>query len=62
VSAIRWDRTPDRTTWQASTPGMVVTKLSSGMWVGVVGDARSPEFSTRLLAQRWAERRAGGAR
>jgi hypothetical protein len=57
----RWERTPDRNTWCASTPGRIltVTKLANGKWQAVVNDARSPELNTRVLAERWAENRAG---
>jgi hypothetical protein len=67
VSDIRWERTPDRRTWRASAGNLVLTasRLSSGQWAATVegqGAAeRSPEFSTRIAAQGWAER-AGGAR
>jgi len=61
VSA-RWERTPDRATWRAASGGrlLTVSKLSNGKWRGTVEDARSPELATRLVAQRWAEHRAGG--
>jgi hypothetical protein len=63
-----WTQTADKTTWCAAAGDLVltVTKLSSGQWAATVAgpftDERSPELGTRLAAQNWAERRAGGAR
>jgi hypothetical protein len=58
---VRWAQTADRRTWCASTGNtvMTVTRLATGRWRAAVEDARSPEFATRLLAQRWAENQAG---
>ncbi|HEX3960811.1 MAG TPA: hypothetical protein VHZ03_30020 [Trebonia sp.] len=57
----RWERTPDRTTWCASTGStvMAVTRVNTGLWVAMVDSARSPELATRLTAERWAENQAG---
>jgi hypothetical protein len=67
VSGVAWARTPDRRTWRADAGGRVLTasRLSNGLWAATVDDGgpvgQSPEFGGRLAAQRWAERRAGGA-
>jgi len=66
MSAVTWQRTPDRRTWRAANGDTVLTvsKLSSGMFradvEGPGGTARSPEFRTQLAAQGWAGTRAGG--
>jgi hypothetical protein len=65
---IAWQRTADKRTWCAAVGGLVltVTHRSSGQWTATVAgpdtDDRSPEFGTRLAAQRWATGRAGGTR
>ena len=63
---IRWERTPDRSTWRAAAGNLLLTasRLSSGMWSaavegpGVVERSERP-FGARLAAQRWCENRAG---
>jgi hypothetical protein len=62
--AAQWAQTADRRTWCASTGStvMTVTKTATGRWRAAVSDARSPDLATRLAAQEWAERQAGGAR
>jgi hypothetical protein len=68
MNGITWSRTPDKSTWCAAAGGLVLTvsKLTSGQW-GATVDApgvtdRSPQFGTRLAAQRWAQNRAGVTR
>lgn len=59
----QWARTTDRSIWCASVGDTVMTasRLVTGGWRAAVRDARSPVLGTRLLAQQWAERNAGGA-
>ena len=61
AKAAQWSQTGDRRTWCASigNTAMTVTHLSTGGWQAAVEAARSPELRTRLVAQRWAERKAG---
>jgi hypothetical protein len=61
--SIVWRQTADRRTWRAARGPVVltVTKSANGAYradvEGVAG--RSPEFRTRLAAQRWAENKVG---
>jgi hypothetical protein len=65
VNAIVWVQTGDRRTWSAAAGILVLTvsKTSDGKFAALVdgpGAAdRAPGFRTRVLAQRWAEQRAG---
>lgn len=64
---IRWERSPDKSTYVASYEGAVLTasRSVSGRWTARVDkgadSASSPEVLTRSVAQRWAEHRAGAA-
>lgn len=61
-----WARTSDRDVWRAHKSGLVltVTRLTGGGWQAIVEGPgvteRSQGMATRLDAQRWADRRAGG--
>jgi hypothetical protein len=63
-----WTRTSDRSTWRAYRGGWVltVTRLGVDSWQAVAEredtTERSPAIASRLAAQAWAERQAGGAR
>ena len=65
-----WARTSDRAVWRAYKGGLVltVTRVAGGSgWQATVESPsvteRSPApLPTRLVAQRWADSRAGGAR
>ena len=65
-----WARTSDRNVWRAYKGGLVltVTRVADGSgWLAVVEGANVTERSpaplpTRLAAQSWADRRAGGGR
>jgi hypothetical protein len=69
VTAITWQRTPDRNVWRATCHGLTLTvcKLTSGQWQPVVERGNVAERAltpkpTRLAAQAWCENRAGGAK
>jgi hypothetical protein len=65
VSAVLWERTPDRRTWRAARGSVIltVTQASNGMFrADVEGLPERPEFAKRTSAQRWAEQHAGGTR
>lgn len=65
MSAVIWERTPDKATWRAARGPILLTvsKLSNGMFRADIDGpemtGRSPECRTRLAAQGWAERAAG---
>jgi hypothetical protein len=66
VSAITWERSPDRSVWVAQVPGsgtlFTVSRTSGGGWVPAEGTGRRGAVCrTRLEAQHWAEKAAEAA-
>jgi hypothetical protein len=65
VRVTTWQQTGDRRTWRGQRGRVVltVTKTSSGAFradaEGPGVSEQSPEFRTRLAAQRWCENKAG---